>query len=468
MSSKNQSLEIKQTNSLYMTQSLQQAIKILQLPTLELRSFLSDEIAKNPLLIEEGDDEDIIKENYEEKIEIAENDDLNDYYMRNEDMYIKINNKAYDNFAENIYVNKTLKDHLLEQIYVEISDDKSRMIALHLTDMLNENGYLECDIESFAQQINCQQDDIENTIFILQQLDPLGVFARSLQECIKIQLKEQNLLDNATIKLIDNIELLAKGDLMKLQKLCNIETDRLKEIVSNIKKTNPKPGANFTVVEPSINHPDVFLSKGGGKWIIELNHDILPKLLINRRYYAEIKAKSNSKIVKKYLTEQLQTANFLIKSLDQRAQTILKVATEIVAKQSLFFDYGVNYLSPMTLSDIARSTGLHESTISRVTLGKYISSPIGNFELKYFFSSSIASEVGDNLHSSRSIKNLIKSLIEEETYDNILSDEKIVQLLKQKNVNIARRTVTKYREELDIEPSSIRRRKKNLNYAFKL
>jgi RNA polymerase sigma-54 factor len=450
MTQNKQRLELRHSQTFAMTQTLKQSIEILQLSTLELRTFLSEELEKNPLL---------------SQVEEEETQEMNNSLPQYS--YPPIASARYDSLydqAENYTRDKTLKEHIMEQIYVDISATRKRMIALHLTDMLNENGYLDVNYISLIDTIGVTNSELEDTIFELQKFDPIGVFARSLTECLTLQLKEKGELSDAMLTLLSNLELLAKRDIDKLQRVCNVNTLELREMIKEIQSLNPKPGNNFAAEVPGYIQPDVFLRKNGDKWVVELNQEILPRLLVNSRYYAEIKEKTNNKQEKKYITEQFNTANSLIKALDQRAQTILKVATEIVAKQKKFFERGINYLVPLTLADIASAADLHESTVSRVTTNKYISTPSGIFELKYFFSSALGNMSGADNHSSKSVKNLIKELISKEDKE-ILSDEKIVMLLKEKNIEIARRTVAKYREEMNIAPSS-QRKKKRLLQAF--
>jgi len=280
-------------------------------------------------------------------------------------------------------------------------------------------------------------------------------------------LEEQNKLDEPMQKLLQNLNLLADHDHTKLAEICDVNTTYLQDMISDIKSLNPKPADNFEHIVAQTIVPDVLMKRlpknVGGGWRVELNNDTLPKVLINQEYYKEVAKSAVQKKDKEYLSGQLSSANWLVRSLDQRAQTILKVASEIVEQQDGFFNFGIEFLKPLTLKDIAEEIDMHESTVSRVTNNKYIGTPRGLFELKYFFSTALVSEEGVS-HSSESIKSRIQQVIDAESPDAVLSDDKIVAMLKEEGIDLARRTVAKYREALHI-PSSVQRRKQKRNQA---
>lgn len=352
----------------------------------------------------------------------------------------------------------SLREHLTEQMTITIMDPSRRLIAADLVDSVNEAGYLGATIEGVADRLSTSMGDVEDVLEVLQTLDPPGVFARDLTECLKLQLKEKDRLDPAMATLLDNLELLARREIGTLIKLCEVDEEDILDMISEIQELNPKPGLAFgsEAMQPVV--PDVFVKeKADGGWHIELNNDTLPKVLVNARYFATVK-KSVNKDEKTYLNEQLANANWLVKSLDQRAKTILKVSTEIVKQQDGFLVHGVEHLRPLNLRTVAEAIEMSESTVSRVTSNKYMATTRGVFELKYFFTSSIASVEGGEAHSAEAVRARLKTLIDNENPKAVLSDDKLVELLKSDGVDIARRTVAKYREALRI-PSSVQRRR---------
>jgi len=297
---------------------------------------------------------------------------------------------------------------------------------------------------------------------IVQGFDPPGVCARNLTECLAIQLKEKNRFDPAMAALVGRLDLLAKRDLASLRRICGVGDEDLAEMIAEIRNLNPKPGLafGFTQVQPIV--PDVYVRPGpDGGFIVELNSDTLPKILVNQRYHAELSKNAKAEGAKTYLAENLQSATWLMRALDQRAKTILKVAMEIVKQQDAFFVRGVQHLRPLNLKTIADAISMHESTVSRVTANKYIATNRGIFELKYFFTSSIASSDGGDAHSAEAVRDRIKHLIEAESANDVLSDDTIVDRLREAGIDIARRTVAKYREAMRI-PSSVQRRRDKL------
>jgi RNA polymerase sigma-54 factor len=352
----------------------------------------------------------------------------------------------------------TLRRHLLEQLQMDIHDPIDRMIGVHLIEMLDQSGYLSGELVQVADALGCELSRVEQTLAAMQRFDPPGILARSLRECLALQLADLNRLDPAMAAMLDNLQLVARRDFAALRKACGVDDDDLAEMLDEIKCLDPKPAQayDFEIAEPIV--PDVLMRQGpGGTWIVELNSDTLPRVLVNNRYYATIAGKTRSKAEKEYISEQFQSANWLVRSLHQRATTILKVASEIIRQQDGFFRKGVQHMKPLTLREIAEVIEMHESTVSRVTSNKYIATPRGIYELKYFFTSAIAGTNGQ-VHSAEAVRHRIKALIAAEPAAKVLSDDTIVALLDREGVDIARRTVAKYREAMRI-PSSVQRRR---------
>jgi RNA polymerase sigma-54 factor len=357
---------------------------------------------------------------------------------------------------------RTLREHLQEQIGTDLSDPGDRVIALHLLDLLDEAGYLRAELEGVAQLLGCQTRRVEAVLARLQQFDPAGVFARDLRECLALQLRDRDRLDPAMQALLDNLPLLAVRNIAALVRLCGVDAADVADMIAEIKSLDPRPGLAFDppLAQPVV--PDILMrAQSGGGWIVELNSETLPRVLVNSRYCMQIRRAMNSKAEKDYLTERLHAANWLVKSLHQRATTILKVAAEIVRQQDAFFRRGVQSLRPLILRDIGDAIGMHESTVSRVTSNKYMATPRGLYELKYFFTSSIPASNRDGAHSAEAVRHRIRGLIDAEPAEQTLSDERIVELLRREGVEIARRTVAKYREAMRI-PSSVQRRREKL------
>ena len=354
---------------------------------------------------------------------------------------------------------QSLADHLEQQLMTAISDPQRRIIGQFLINELDEFGYLHSDLSLVANRMGVETGEVEAVLDLVQTFEPAGVFARSLSECLALQLKELNRYDPAIAALLDNLELLAKRDFAALKKICGVDDDDLTEMVAEIRALNPRPGSAFghLTVQPVI--PDVFVRQANdGSWRLELNSETLPRVLVNRSYYSEINETAAGKKEKQFLIDCLQSANWLVKSLDQRAQTILKVATEIVKQQDAFFAYGVTHLKPLNLRMIADAIDMHESTVSRVTSNKFIATNRGTFEMKYFFTSAISATSGGDSHSAEAVKHRIRQAIDEESVNKILSDDALVKLLRDSGIDIARRTVAKYREAMHI-PSSVQRRR---------
>ena len=485
-------LDLRQSQSLVMTPQLQQAIKLLQLSNMELSAFVEAELEQNPLL-ERDDGPPATAEEVREtqtsdtappeapmvdvlpgQTEEAPLDlDYDNTFTNNGTMDESgdLSGGDYGNrggrldfsddgdFEQTLTREETLRDHLMSQLNLDITNSGDRLIGIYLIEMLDEAGYLSGDLAALAQGLGCPLDRVEAVLARLQRFDPPGLFARSLSECLALQLRELNRLDPAMQALLDNLELLARRDLPQLLRICGVDSEDLTQMISEIRALDPKPALAFDhYVAPPVT-PDVLMrAAAGGGWLVELNNDTLPRVLVNTRYYAKVSGASRNKEDKTYLTERFQSANWLVKSLHQRATTILKVATEIVRQQDAFFHRGIQYLRPLVLKDIALEISMHESTVSRVTANKFIATPRGIFELKYFFTQALGGSDGGESHSAEAVRHRIKALIDQEPATDILSDDKIVEILRAEGVDIARRTVAKYREAMHI-PSSVQRRR---------
>ena len=334
-----------------------------------------------------------------------------------------------------------------------------RLIAQHLIDHVDENGYLRASLEDLAENLGVSLARVQSLVTQMQSFEPTGVFARDLRECLSLQLREKNSLDEPMQALLDHLELLAKHDLSKLMKLCELNKEDLLSYIKQLKSLAPKPGLAYGGDMAAAIAPDVFIRETvQGGWAVELNSDTLPRVLVDNRYYNEVSAIATDEESKTFMSECHANANWLVKSLDQRARTIMKVASEIVKQQDGFFAYGVDHMRPLNLKTVAEAIEMHESTVSRVTSNKFMSTPRGVFELKYFFTASIPSIDGGEAHSAEAVRNKIKILISEETAGDVKSDDKLVTLLRAQGIDIARRTVAKYRESMGI-PSSVERRR---------
>jgi RNA polymerase sigma-54 factor len=504
-------LDLRQSQTLVMTPQLQQAIKLLQLSNLELTAFVEQELEGNPLL-ERGEASEGGNETVGEGSEAgaADNDpgaaDTPSVELRGEsagageapvvDTLPGQSEEApldvdYDNtfdgdgpgegdsgwadwsgkggrsdfgdddngIEQSVAREISLRDHLTGQLNLDMTDPADRIIGLHLIEALDDAGYLVGDLAEIADTLGCPVEQVEAVLARLQRFDPSGIFARSLSECLALQLRDRNRLDPAMKALLDHLDLLARRDLQGLVRVCGVDTEDLAEMIAEIRSLDPKPALVFdrTPMQPVI--PDVLMRAApGGGWIVELNSDTLPRVLVDSRYYAKVSGNCRNREEKAYLSERYQSANWLVKSLHQRANTILKVASEIVRQQEGFFQRGIRHLRPLVLRDIAEAIAMHESTVSRVTANKYIATPRGIFELKYFFTQSIAGADGAEAHSAEAVRHRIKTLVEGEGSDGVLSDDRIVEILRKDGVDIARRTVAKYREALRI-PSSVQRRR---------
>ncbi len=353
----------------------------------------------------------------------------------------------------------SLKDHLTAQLNIVVTDPVRRLIGLHLVDMVDEAGYLVTDLDGLADKLGCPRLMIDDMLVILQSFDPAGVCARSLAECLALQLKDQNRYDPQIAALLDNLHLLAERNLPALKRAVGVDLEELSDMITEIKQLCPKPGLAFGSVQMQPVVPDVMVrAASDGGWIVELNSDTLPRILVNRSYFTRVNSRTRDTREREFIADCLNTANWLAKSLDQRARTILRVAEEIVRQQDAFLTLGVKHLRPINLRTVADAIKMHESTVSRVTSNKYMATPRGVFELKYFFTSAIAASGDGEAHSSEAVRHRIRELIDREADNQVLSDDILVDLLKAEGIDIARRTVAKYRESMKI-PSSLQRRR---------
>lgn len=502
-------LEFRQSQALVMTPQLMQAIKLLQLSNLDLAAYVEEELEKNPLLERSADDEapvpeapamadgegdqagigaedqgagdwleeslagrDALEDQLGTRLDnvFPEDGDQANASARNDDAaaahseWASVGSGGRDDGEYNleafVSAERTLAEHLAEQLALAEPDPARRMIGQHLVDLVDEAGYLSGDLAYVAEKLGAPQAEVESVLSLLQTFDPPGVCARNLTECLALQLQDRNRYDPAMQALVSRLDLLAKRDLPALRKICGVNDEDLVDMIAEIKRLNPKPGLAFGSATIQAIVPDVYVRQApDGSFIVELNSDTLPRILLNQNYHARV-SKSAAPADKSYLAQQLQSATWLIRALDQRARTILKVATEIVKQQDAFFVHGVQHLRPLNLKTVADAISMHESTVSRVTANKYMATSRGIFELKYFFTSAIASADGGEAHSAEAVRHRIKLMIDAEAADNILSDDTIVEKLRESGIDIARRTVAKYREGMRIASSVQRRREK--------
>ncbi len=497
-------LDLRQSQSLVMTPQLQQAIKLLALSNLEIETFIAEEIEKNPLLESLGGGED---ERGSER-EAPEPEGDSDFAERDGpadagelitgggdaageaalDVDFSAETFHHDSASDSIggldgslgmagtgggapedgpdldslgSGAPSLADHLTAQAGASV-DGADLFIAQHLIDQIDEAGYLTASLLDIANRLNVPLARVEAVLATIQTFDPTGVGARSLAECLALQAKEADRYDPCMARLIDNLDLVARGDMARLKRICDVDDEDLADMIRELRGYDPKPGCRYGGEPTLAVVPDIFVARRGAGWAVEINAATLPKLLVNRAYYTEVSSGPQDKASKAWLSDMLASANWLVKALDQRQRTIIKVASEIVKQQEAFFLKGVAHLRPLTLRQVAEAIEMHESTVSRVTSNKYLSCARGLFELKYFFTSAIQSADGGDAVSAEAVKNAIRTLIAAESPKAILSDDTLVDLLREKGFDIARRTVAKYREAMGIGSSVQRRRQKAL------
>jgi RNA polymerase sigma-54 factor len=498
-------LDLRQSQSLVMTPQLQQAIKLLALSNTEIEAFLAEEIEKNPLLEAERDERSDADNDFSEAGDAdADRDSTDDYDDAvTADRLIDgadagdssldvdftdstFNNDSaadggpgadgglsqsggsggydddgtdFDSFAAEA---QSLHDHLTTQAGAALSG-ADLVIASHLIDQIDDAGYLETKLLDIANRLGVPLARAEAVLGVIQGFDPTGVGARSLSECLALQAREADRYDPAMARLIDNLELLAQGRVAQLKRMCGVDDEDMSDMIRELRAYDPKPGLRFGGERTQSVTPDIFIVQRAGGWAVEINSANLPRLLINRSYYAELNTGGcDDKQSRAWLNDCLQSANWLVKALDQRQRTIMKVATELLKHQEAFFRDGIAHLKPLTLRQIAEAIGMHESTVSRVTSNKYLSCARGIFELKFFFTSSISSSDGGDAVSAEAVKDAIRNHISGEAADAILSDDTLVELLNKQGFDIARRTVAKYREAMGIGSSVQRRRQRAL------
>ncbi len=495
-------LDLRQSQSLVMTPQLQQAIKLLALSNLELEGFIAGELERNPLLEaadrepelpgeaaetglssdpEAGVDQAIatgvggespldIDHGAETFIDDGPSDRMvaepvasssSSDFSGTSNGPGSEDGPDFDSFAA---PDIGLHEHLMAQAGAVLSGF-DLLIASQLIGQIDAAGYLEADVHEVARQLGVDPNDVERVLAIIHGFDPSGVGARSLSECIAIQAREADRYDPAMATLIANLDLLARGQLPHLRRICGVDEEDMADMIRELRGYDPKPGLRFGGESAPAITPDVLIRPTGKGWSVEINGATLPRLLVNQRYHAELGATVRDKESKSWLAECLTSANWLMRALDQRQRTILKVTEEIVRRQEGFFREGVSQLRPLTLRTIADAVSLHESTVSRVTSNKYLACPRGTYELKFFFTSAIQSADGGEAASAQAVKSHIKALIAEEAPDAILSDDTLVDLLRARGFDIARRTVAKYREAIGLGSSVQRRRQKRLRGA---
>jgi RNA polymerase sigma-54 factor len=497
-----QRLHMKQGQSLVMTPQLQQAIKLLQMSNIELQSFVESELEKNPLLEREdnspnnetGNDGDANIAVAAEPSSLDETlssvrgagddsptsgaepgmDDGNHHEIAatapgpgldsgwsslRQSSGLSIDGEAED-AASRVTREETLSEHLTRQLNLYFRETQDRAIGQYLIGMINEAGYLNAELPQVAEGLGTSLENVERVLKVMRGFDPVGVFSSDLKDCLKAQLVERNHFDEAMAVMIDNLQLVAKRDYQQLRSLCAVSMDDIQDMIAELKTLNPKPGLAFGSEPVAAVVPDVFVrASTDGSWIVELNSETLPRVLVNTQYMTKVSRGAAKADDTNFLAEAHAQATWLVKSLDQRARTILKVAREIVSQQDGFLIHGIQHMRPITLKTVAEAIEMHESTISRVTSNKYMSTPRGVFELKFFFSNAISSsEDGAESHAAESVRHRIREMISRETVDDILSDDTIVEKLKADGIDIARRTVAKYRESLGIQSSVQRRR----------
>ena len=485
-------LDMRQSQSLVMTPQLRQAIKLLQSSNMEVTAFVEEELERNPLLErdERPEPRTLADERAPEAAAPEPRDSLEAATataMGADSPLDADYGNVYDgdgsgggasfgdggggrggraDFDDDLSGiedladgRKSLREHLGEQIRLGFIDYRERLIAAQMLAMVDPAGRLPVTDAAIADAMGCEEAQVAGVRARLQRMDPCGMFCHDLRECLAVQLAELNRLDPAMEALLDNLDMLARRDLRGLMRVCGVDSEDLAEMVAELKRLDPKPGASFDAAPAMAVVPDVLMRRtNDGGWAVELNPETLPRILVNRGFHARAVVGAKNRDDKAFIADKLQSATWLVKSLEQRANTILKVSAEIVRRQDGFFRHGVGHLRPLILRDVAEHVSMHESTVSRVTANKYIATPRGTFELKYFFTTAIAGTSGGESHSAEAVRFRIREMIGAEGVDEVLSDDAIVERLRKEGVDIARRTVAKYREALRI-PSSVQRKR---------
>jgi len=472
-----QNLKLKQSQSLVMTPQLQQAIKLLQLTNLELCDLVSKELEDNPFLednkLDEEQKDGFEKENKTNNLQedFSSNDKIeseikSDTYENCWDMELSTNNKSqnYETIdpgsvaEQTVSEEVTLKSILREQALLEFDQDDEKFISQVLIDYIDPSGWMTKGLSEISEIVGCDENKVQLIIDRMKAFEPSGVFAQNLKECLEIQLKAKNQFDEGIRILLNNFDLLASGDLKSICKICNFSKKDISEKLSIIKKLNPKPGSLYSTSENNIFHPDVIVKFKNEEWEVELNQSTLPKIVVNEDYINQLSNLNCNQGDKKFINESIGSAKWLIKAIEQRNITTLKISSEIVQQQKDFFEKGLSFLKPMILKDVAKKIGMHESTVSRVTSSKLMLTPRGIFDMKHFFSASINSTEKGESYSAASVRETLKNLISSEPLNQPFSDEIIVSKLQKEGINLARRTVAKYRELMSIPSSAERRR----------
>ena len=450
----------KQTRGLSLTPHLQQAIRLLEFSNVGLSKYLEDEVEQNPFLELKYSSNQIKKKPQPSKYKGSFKK-----YSFSQGKISKssnsINNIGYLSRQIDPKVEKkeNLRDHLTNQLNMEIRNALEKKVGQYIIDRIDDAGYFSEEESKISKNLGVKENTVKNVIEKLRSFDPPGIFAKNLSQCLLIQLKERGQYSNKMELLLNNLTLLEKRNFSKISKICGVTESELSEMIGLIKTLNPKPGEIFINEITETVIPDILLRKNKkNKWELKINEETLPQIFVNAGYAQELKKKINNEKEKSFVTQHLESANWLIKAIQQRSETLLKVASKIVQIQERFFDQGIEKLKPLTLREIAESIDIHESTVSRITSNKYIGTPRGNYQLKFFFSSAVKSLDLGNTFSSKSVQFKIKKLIENEKREKPLTDNDLVRLLKEKGIKIARRTITKYRKKLRILDSLKRKR----------
>ena len=462
---------IKQSQKMTLTPQLLKAIKLLELNNIDLDNYLQEEILDNPLLEKVGDDESL-KDNINGNDEnLSSQKKLDSSFSHNEDSegspsfdtanLYESSSKSIDNIIEETVESKnSLYQIITDQINISFQNKIDRLIALSILEFIEPNGYLKVSTKELSIDLNIDLLRIEKILKVLKSFEPLGIFSNDLEEFLTLQLKSQNLLDSDLKLLLKNLTILANENIFSISKKLKIDIEKLKDSLDMLKRCSPAPIDTDSDLISHINSPDIIVEKDKNEWIVSLNEETLPKVIVLTGYWEELSRKKLSKEDKKYLSANFLAGKGLVKALEQRASTILKVAKEIIKKQEKFLNDGVMSLRPLKLKDIADELDIHESTVSRITNSKTIYTPRGTYDLKFFFSKSLNTLSDDDGLSSKVVKEKIIQLINNE--EKVLSDNKLSKLLKEEGINVARRTVTKYREEMTLPPSHQRKRLKQL------